>query len=327
MGAIDTAIGAGLGMITGAYQDRRQVRQQGKLMELQLQGQKDMANYNQNLAYDMWDKTNYKAQVEQLKKAGLNTGLMYAKGGTGGTTQIPGGAVGGATAQGGVGEIGMGLQYALQKEMQQAQIEVAKSQANLNNTQAAKLGGVDTLKTTAETNVLGETLNSIKQNINNAKAQEALTKYQTELTKTQSEVAGRTAEQVIESISNANARVEQEIRSLTNSNEITEATKETVIQQIKTASIEQGLRITAQKAGVKLTEEQTKKVSAEIGKIANDTLNNWRSLDQNQQRITIEKIMMDLKTQQVEFDTSTPEQIRQWTSIITDLIPLAGKKK
>jgi len=98
---IGAAIGQGLGMVQSAIgigqslgigrkaREKNQLDQQGKLT----QQQADIQNQSQ---MDMWEKTNYKAQVEQLNKAGLNPGLLYGKGGGGGVTT--GAGVSGGTA-------------------------------------------------------------------------------------------------------------------------------------------------------------------------------------------------------------------------------------
>nr|DAW90906.1 MAG TPA: hypothetical protein [Microviridae sp.] len=105
---------------------------------------KEQAKYNQGLAMEYWDYTNWENQVDHLKKAGLNPALMYAKGGTGGQT-------GGGQAQG-VGlspsnqetvkaqQMGMALQLAQLK----SQIEVNESIAKKNTAEAEKTAGVDT---------------------------------------------------------------------------------------------------------------------------------------------------------------------------------------
>ena len=63
-----------------------QIRQQQRLNELQIAGNIELANYSQNLQKDMWNYTNYENQIKNLKAAGLNPALMYAKGGVGGQT-------------------------------------------------------------------------------------------------------------------------------------------------------------------------------------------------------------------------------------------------
>lgn len=134
-----------LGIGTANWQDKRQIRQQGKLTEQQLDAQKRLNEFNQELGMRTWHETNYKAQMDELIKAGLNPGLMYGKGGQGGMTMAgPSSSVNGATAPGGSGELGMGMQLGLAAEMTKANIELAKANAMKARTEAEKLGGVDT---------------------------------------------------------------------------------------------------------------------------------------------------------------------------------------
>ena len=82
----------------------------------------------------MWKDTNYAAQVEELKKAGLSIGLMYGKGGAGGTTTGAGATgVSAPTAPSGMGMIN-GSQLATQL----ANIELIKAQTNKTNIEAEK---------------------------------------------------------------------------------------------------------------------------------------------------------------------------------------------
>ena len=83
---IDQLASAGLGLLLENHNDKRQIEQQQKLQQLQIQGQMQLGAFNQKLAKEMWEYTNYPAQVEQMKKAGLNVGLLYKGAGAGGTT-------------------------------------------------------------------------------------------------------------------------------------------------------------------------------------------------------------------------------------------------
>lgn len=104
--AAQGAIGAGLGLIMQKSNDRRQIRQQEKLQALEIAGQKQMTDYNQKKQLEMWENTGYGAQKEQMKKAGLNPGLMYGMGGGGGQTAgITPGNVSGGNASGQSGEM------------------------------------------------------------------------------------------------------------------------------------------------------------------------------------------------------------------------------
>lgn len=116
-------LGAAIGMALGNYNDRRQRMQQDKLWQMELKNRKEMTDYEMEKEYEMWLKTNYAGQKEQLQKAGLNPGLLYGMSGGGGvTTGTANGNVSGAEAPKGGGEFdtavrsqGMGMQLALLK--------------------------------------------------------------------------------------------------------------------------------------------------------------------------------------------------------------------
>ena len=94
-GVANQVIGQALGMAFGAYNDARQRKQQRNLQEIQLQGNEKALEQQRVKEMKKWEDTNYSAQVEQLKKAGLNAGLIYGMSGGGGTTT--GGAGAGVT--------------------------------------------------------------------------------------------------------------------------------------------------------------------------------------------------------------------------------------
>lgn len=140
LGAIMGVIGAASALQAGSNQSYNE--EQAQLRQAQIN--KEQAKYNQGLAMEYWDYTNWENQIDHLKKAGLNPALMYAKGGAGGQT-------GGGQAQG-VGlspsnqeavkaqQMGMALQLAQLK----SQIEVNESVAKKNTAEAEKTAGVDT---------------------------------------------------------------------------------------------------------------------------------------------------------------------------------------
>lgn len=168
-------IGGTLGEIFGGLDDRRQVSQQHRLTDIQLDAQKNMMDYGYQKQMDMWNATNYPAQMQQLEKAGLNPGLMYAKGGPGGVTGTPSGSVTGGTAQQNPGEIVQAMGIANQNTLLESQRKLVEAQARETNVRADKESGVDTQ--------LGQTqIASLTQGIQNQKAQQALTQAQTDLT-------------------------------------------------------------------------------------------------------------------------------------------------
>lgn len=144
MGA-EGILGAGMGLIgtlAGMNSQEQAMQDQWRLekekMALQAKYNKEQANYSQQLALDMWNKTNYEQQVKHMEAAGLNPALLYSKGGAGGSTAGAGTAA--PVSDGTTQAVGMGLQ-AKQIAISQAQqmAETAKTVA-----ETAKISGVDT---------------------------------------------------------------------------------------------------------------------------------------------------------------------------------------
>ncbi len=82
-------VGAGmglLGMIGQNARARKQHERTKELMDIQNKNQWNLNKQGADLQMDMWNKTNYGAQMQHLKDAGLNPSLMYGNSGGGGTT-------------------------------------------------------------------------------------------------------------------------------------------------------------------------------------------------------------------------------------------------
>lgn len=193
-GLSSTAASTGIGFIGNAlsqafglsWSQKRAMQEQEaynkRIMALQNQYQQQAAAQSQQYAKDYWDYTNAENQVRHLKNAGLNIGLMYGQSGAGGM-----GASGGARqespdqAQG--NPIGMALQVQQieqQRRMNDAQIALAEAQANKANTEANKIGGVDTQEALKR---IEEASSQIELNLREGNYKEALT----ELTKAEKE--------------------------------------------------------------------------------------------------------------------------------------------
>lgn len=151
-------ITAGLGAATAAKNllgignsGKKQLEQQEKLNKQQIEGSKELSEYQRQQQMKMWEDTNYKPQVDQIKKAGLNPALLYGTSGGGGATVGGGGmAISGgqaaneaATTQAETGQAGI-------LGMMGAQLRVLESQANKNDAEAENLRGVARDKTGAE---------------------------------------------------------------------------------------------------------------------------------------------------------------------------------
>lgn len=154
--------------------DERQIRQQEKLQGLQMRGNKEMMQFANDMQMEMWERTGYGPQKEQMKAAGINPALMYGMGGGGAQTIGNNSAIGvsGANAPSGSGReaeefAGMGIQMATQLALLKAQKENIESDTELNKVEANKRGGVDT--------DLGKTqIKSLTQGIEESKTKQML---------------------------------------------------------------------------------------------------------------------------------------------------------
>ena len=154
IGALGSSV---LGMAYDQATQGQQMANQEQLMALGLQNelelqtnqfglQQALNQQGHDLQYDMWNKTNYKAQVEHMKKAGLNVGLMNKQAGPVGTT---GSQTGGQAQKGSPSVPQAPLApkfelYGLQAKLMQEQAEDLESQRN-------KRDGADTEETKSRT--------------------------------------------------------------------------------------------------------------------------------------------------------------------------------
>lgn len=265
--------------------DKRQLRQQKKLMKLETANNKALANYNHGLALDMWDKTNYSAQRQQMEKAGINPGLMYGSAGSGGTTSGAGSAgmvdAGKAEPQ----SMGMGMQLGMQMQLMKAQKENIEADTANKQANTTKTGGVDTEETKGKIGKLAaETTNEALKG--------TLLKLDEKIKTVESNIAEKTEAFAIQEIWSSTEAAVAEARRNTAESKVAEGTANTQIEQIKRASIEQMLRIAGQKAGLNKTEVEIAKMAAEIINAKNVT----------------------------ELNTSSAEWAGQWTRIGTDIV-------
>ncbi len=117
----NAALGAAGGIIGMIGQDRRATKQhtrQKELMDIQNKNQQGLNKQGHDLQMDMWNKTNYGAQMGHMKEAGLNPGLMYGQSGAGGATT---GSQGGGSAASGSAAAPMDIGNAVQAGLMMAQ--------------------------------------------------------------------------------------------------------------------------------------------------------------------------------------------------------------
>lgn len=173
------AANAGMGMLLGSINDRRQIRQGDRLLNQQIRANKEMADYNYQKQLDMWNATGYLAQKKQMEAAGLNPGMMYGmQGGGGQTTGQQGAQVTAQHAPTGGGEIQATMGMGMQLQLLDAQKKVLESQANLNNVEAAKKSGVDTRASEQQITESAGRLDKLKAETTNEQVRKEILEYE-----------------------------------------------------------------------------------------------------------------------------------------------------
>ena len=283
-GTIANIPGAILGLALQGSNDRRQIRQQKKLNELD----KEMMRYQQGLQLDTWEKTNYSAQKAQMVKAGLNPALLYGMSGGGAATTGGGasGTAGDAPAGGGeiMGMTGLGLQLGLQK----AQIENIEADTKLKQATAEKTSGADTAKTETETQ-------SLMQGIENQKAAETLTRVQARLAgieeKYQNETYDEKVDLIIQSAALAKTVYDREELN----KNLDRAQYETKLKLLEAQTAKAALEVSLTAAGIEKTKWDTVAVQATIKKIAADIAQGWAGLTLDERKTKVAEFEAALK--------------------------------
>lgn len=284
MGLLDIGLGLITGGITGGMNDIRQENMQQRLTEMQKEAQ-----------LDIWDKTNYEAQVKHIKNAGLNPAMLYAKGGGGGQL----GSISGGQAPTGGGELQKGMEIGLMNSLQAAQVENLKADTEKKKVEAAKTAGVDT--------ELGKTqIANITQSTNNAKADYTLKLIDTDLKELELDFQSGTLEERKRAVTKGLRLLEQNIQQLRINNEINEATKNDRIKMIhnegigiilrntltvaQTANVKQGT--IESESRVKLNEKDIEVKAQQISNLISQKGTEWGKLEEEQKRT---RIMEELK--------------------------------
>lgn len=248
----------------------RQWKREKEAAQIQLQNQKNLNEFNQNLQFDMWKKTNYPEQVKQLELAGLSPALMYGQGGGGGSST---GSTGSTTSTPNAPSqqpqpTGMAIQTMLAMELQKAQIENINANTEKQKVEAIKTGGADT---------------------ENIKADTALKGLQADNQILQNNITSKNTEEIINTVY-ANARKAEADAGIAtvNARIATESEKQT-LYKIKNESIQSLLNLIATKENINYTKEQTKAIGEQLAQgwlNANsnrtNALSNQKNADTNQ---------------------------------------------
>lgn len=217
---------------------------------------KEMQDRAHEQQLDMWNKTNYEAQVKHLEKAGLNPALLYGMSGAGGATTGAGNVASGAQEQ--VYDVGQNI---TQQRMAEAQIKLAEAQANKTEVEAKKIGGVDTEVATWEAE-----LKKIAANIQGSTQQEQINQIKDIADKALSETVQERHKQII-SEETYQARITQikaESIGATLQNELLRSNKEVneaKIKEIAEAILQRWEHIAVDREGQQTSRDNMEKLT------------------------------------------------------------------
>lgn len=246
-------IGIGLGAASSIGGQMYGASQAAGAQQQQVEDQKGLMELGNNLAYKNWIRTNYSAQMEQMKKAGINPALMYGKGGAGGTL---GGAPGGSASKADMPT--MDIANAINNTRAiQSQIELQKAQADNLNADTKRKLGVETEEGYAR-------INNLNANTGNTQADTAVKELQATSLEIDNYIKNNTANFQIEQAETLSEKLNEELTKLQISNYVDKKTAETAILQQKANLATTYLQQEATKAGIKLTQEQTRAISVEL---------------------------------------------------------------
>jgi hypothetical protein len=257
-----------------------------------------------DLQMDMWNKTNYGAQMQHIKDAGLNPALMYGMSGGGGVTT--GSQSGGSAASGSAEQMRpMDLGNALIG----AQIKDLEASANLKDDQGNKLKNVDTKE--AESRI-GE----IEARTENEKVKKILVEIQTDIEEIRKANTQREYDANI-------GKTEQELRRLSIGADLDLETFDAVVEEAA------GNAVLAWK-NVGLIDSKTELSDTQINEIQNKIQQAWTGLDIQAGQLNEKtrnnliqemKLQLDEKLTGMKLDNDMKISImRSATSIITSLI-------
>lgn len=265
MGFIDGIFSSFGSRIAGSafdeYDDIRQQKQQKALQDISVQGNKELADYSQEKQMQMWDATNYEAQMKHLKAAGLNAGLMYGKGGGGGTTT--GSANAGSVSTGSAANSAQTSQASQGMALLGAQIANLQADTKKKEAEAVKTAGIDT-------ELGGAQKSSIEQGIEQSR---------TSVDKMLSEIA--------------NIDNNTEISKRTKDYQIKIAQEEAVTGVLR------NMIMAEQKSNIatdtKSKQQGITESKARINQMAENIMQGWEGLSQGDQKIAIEKFRNEME--------------------------------
>lgn len=312
---IDTGLGGIFGIALAGINDERQIRQQRKLQEMQIAGQKDMMDYSMSKQMQMWLDTNYDAQVDQLNKAGLNPGLLYGmKGGGGVTTGNPQGSVTGGQAPQGGREVQDAIGMGIQMRLLQAQEQNIRADTELKKADATKRAGVDTQATIAQTSLLAQELDNKREDFQIKRLEQTMMNMKNFEQQT-------SQEDRMDYIEYQTKTAMRQLQLIQNQLQISDATIQDQITKIQAEAIGAGLQNQLTKAQTDKTKSDITINEEQIRQWIQANMREWDKMAQENRRIAVQELLMQHNTD------PTTEAMRSIGGLLDNIFIITPKVK
>lgn len=312
--AANTALGIMFGRSQEKHNDARQLAQQQKLQELQIAGQKQMTDYNFQKQLDMWNATNYEAQIKHMKSAGVNPALAYGLNGAGGATAsvTPGNVTGTDAPKGGhesYDQQAMGIQFQ-QQAMQLQLLEAQKKniEADTANKQAdtTKTAGVDTKSGYQGIEESKARQQLLEQNLDNERQRFEIGKLNITLQNIVNFEQQATQKDRMDYIEYQTKQAMKQLDNITSEAYVNKATINDKIKIIQQEAIGAAIRNGLMEAQTEATNAETKKKlsdimvnNQQIKVMVNQIMQNWDLIGLDREEIGIKRQLMWEQTDEV----------------------------
>lgn len=278
-------ISTGANLLTGIVNNALQRSQQEKLNVINAKYNKEMTDYNMEKQMEMWERTGYKPQVDQMKEAGLNPALMYKGSGAGGQTALSMSSQGAAQAN----PKSMGIEGIAQLALMKAQTDNINADTKLKETTATKTGGIDTRLTGLQGDKIQTEMGKIAQETQSEVVKTAILKIEETLKGIQETISTKTMNMSIAEIGYRTEQAYQTLEQQKVQTQITKQTEQAVIKMIREQSWGAALQNILTKAQTSLA-GQNQKVGYEMElKIKRETANMVQSIEQDWFKLNYEE--------------------------------------
>lgn len=281
--ALGTAFQTGLNRANAEWNAELQYNQQEKLLGQQQKYNMAATDYNMQKQLELWEKTGFGPQVEQLKKAGLNPALLYSKGGPGGSTAVAtqNNQAAASHTQAESANVGQMAQMGMQLELIKAQKENIEADTKLKLADATKTSGVDT-------QVAQNQLELIAAQTNNEIIKTAINEQIKDQQFIETHIKTMTMNMIVSQAVYQTGQMYETLHSQVMQNKITEQTMNDQIAIVKQQKINLYVQKLVMESGMQVNKAQIEKMAADIAQ-------GWEGLDQSSKNQRMQGVLNQVR--------------------------------